>query len=182
MSLLLKDQKKVEEFFEWARAKRSFLKTAVIKRLYHGPRISPDNYREILSFLIPEDREKWFKVRYIVKALFWSLIIEELIARKLDPHCGVINRRNSFGLVMDFTYIVGPEIDFQTLQFFKSDSIDKFINSINNSCLLTARGIQNIVNRFENKQYIVRKIIKDIADKLYELMERGDEKKLSCLL
>jgi len=182
LELVLKDQQKAMDFTNWARQKRAFMKTEVIRRIYPNADISCSNYREIISFLMPEDREKWLTVKNTLKALFWSLITEHLISLGLDPHCGIINRKCAFGLVRDYAYIMSPEMDYQALQFFRSDSIDTLIRSDRKPCLLTAKGIHNIINRFENRQYIVRRLVGEIKDKLYELMGTDYEGKLSRLL
>lgn len=171
LELIAKDETKKEEFKQWAREMRVFLERYIISKLSHSrPNIYGDDYRKVIYFFMPEDKEKWVIVKKILKALFWSLILEEIVNNNLDPHCGIINHRCTFGLVKDYAYILKPEIDLQALQFFKSDSIDILIEGANKSCLLTARGIYNIVNNFENKQYTAKKLIANISNKLSELM------------
>jgi len=169
IEIVSRNQQKTMEFTIWARQKRAFLRTQVLMKIYPKTKISNANYREIITFLMPEDREKWLAVKNTLKAIFWSFITGGLIAKGLDPHSGIINKKCAFGLVRDYAYIMAAEIDYQALQFFKSDSLDILIHPEHRPCLLTSKGIQNIINRFENKQYIAKKIFEDISNKLYEL-------------
>lgn len=174
LAQITKDRWKSTEFFNWMREKRAFLETEVLRCLSRYNRINNTDYRDVISFFMPLEKEKWRTVYRILKMLFWSLIIEELVNRNLHPHYGIINRRGAFGLVRDCLYVMSPEIVLQALQFFRSDSIEKLIEPSSGAFLLTSRGIHNIVARFENKQYVAKKITKDITDKLFELAQ-GNE-------
>lgn len=181
---IAKNPQKMDDFKNWARDKRAYLQTTIIKRVHRWHSVYFDNiwnwdyknvskiYREIISFLMPEDKEKWWTVKRIIKILFWNGIIEKLIDIRLDIHCGIVYYKTAYGLIKDYLYILAPEIDYQALQFFKSESVNKLIEEEQSACLLTATGIQNIVNRFENEKFIFNKIIKDITDKLFELIEK----------
>lgn len=181
---IIKDTQKVDDFRNWSRAKRAYLQTTIIKRVHHWHSIYFEStwnwnykniskvYREIISFLMPDDKEKWWTVKNIIKILFWNGIIEKLKDTRFDIHSGIVHCRTAFGLVKDYLYILAPEMDYQALQFFKSESVYKLIEEQQNACLLTATGIQNIINRFENEKFIFKKITKDITDKLIELIEK----------
>lgn len=168
---IIKDRGKSLEFFKWAKEKRSHIETTVLKCLLGHRGVNHKDYSEIISFFLPYDRDKWKNVRKILKMLFWCLIIEELMNRDLHPHYGIIHRGIAFGLARDCLYVMSAEIDLQALQFFKSDSIEKLIEPSFGAFCLTSRGIHNIVARFENKQYIAKKIMDDITVKLFELAQ-----------
>ncbi|MFN3480856.1 MAG: hypothetical protein ACK415_10775, partial [Thermodesulfovibrionales bacterium] len=163
------DRRKSIEFFHWLKEKRAFLEAEVLRRLSGYTRVNSTDYSDVISFFMPAEKDKWKTVYRMLKMLFWSFIIEELINRNLHPHYGIIHRRGAFGLVRDCLYAISPETVLQALQFFRSDSIEKLIEPSHRAFLLTSRGIHNIVARFENKQYIAKKIMKDITDKLFEL-------------
>ena len=178
------DEKGIKDFICWARHMRAHIQRMVAKNLYHYDcNISGNDYRKMVSMLMPEDKDQWFDVKKILRVLFLAAIIEELIDSKLDIHCGIIHNKSSFGLVRDYFYILHPETDLQALQFFKSDSIDILIErGVNVQSTLNAKGIQAIVHRFENKQHITKKIIKTITGKLLELLGGDNESKLPCVL
>lgn len=168
---LVKDQRKMTEFFNWAKDEKAFLEANVLKSLARCKAgINSTDYQEVILFFMPYDLIKWKTVRNIIRILFWSLIVEELLNKNLNPHQGLIHNRRPFGLVRDYAYIMTPEIDMQALQFFKSDSLDALIKPAEGAFLLTSRGIHNIINRFENKQYIPRHISQVITDKIFELV------------
>lgn len=167
---LLKDRERTLRFLDWALEERAFLQRRVIEKICNYKDINSGDYCEVISFFMPYDKAKWRIVKRLVRILFWSLIIEELINKELNPHNGVIHRKSAFGLVKDYAYIMASETDLQALQFFRSDSIDHLIEPSCGAFLLTARGIQNIINRFENRQYISKDIIQNITDKLFELI------------
>lgn len=181
---IVRDEKKARDFIDWARRMRAFLQRIIAKKLYHyNCNISGDDYKKLIYMLMPENKNHWRIVKNILRMLFWSSIIEELINNQFNIHCGIMHNKTSFGLVRDYYYILHPETDLQALQFFRSDSVDLLINrKKNNQPLLNSRGIHNIVHRFENKQYFFTKMIKTISNKLTELLGKPDESKLSRLL
>lgn len=183
LELVARDPSKSEDFVNWARQMRAYLEIRVIKSLYpnyYG--IDNSNYRKIISFYMPENKEQWSKVKILLKPLFFSYVLNKIINAHLDPHCGIMHKRCAFGLLKDFLYILHPESDLQALQFFKSDSIGALIEDRYNSNLLTARGVHNIVHRFENRQYIVHEISTKILDKIFELMDKKNGNELSRML
>lgn len=170
LNKISKDKRKVIEFFEWLKSKKTFLEFQVLKGLCRSHITANANYKEIISFFMPDDRESWDTVKGIVRILSWSLIIEELLGKGLNPHHGIIHNRGAFGLVRDYAYIIRPEIDLQCLKFFRSDTLESLIESSRRYPHLEARCIGNIINRFENRQYIIKRLIHDINDKLFELL------------
>lgn len=168
---LRKDRERTLRFLDWAAEEKAFLERRVLEKICkYYKAINSRDYYEVISFFMPRDKAKWNTVKRLLVILFWSLIIEELINKELNPHNGILHRKSAFGLVRDYAYIMASEMDLQALQFFRSDSIDHLIESSGGAFLLTARGIQNIINRFENRQYISKDIIQNITDKLFELL------------
>lgn len=184
LQIITKDEKKRKEFIDWARQMRIFLQNTVIRNLYHhNCNVTGIDYRKIIYMLMPENRVHWFIAKSLLRILLWLLILEELHNNRFDPHCGIIHNKSSFGLVQDYFYILQSETDLQALQFFKTDSIDLLIEEkTDRTYQLTARGFHNIIHRFENKQYMVKKNMKSITDKILELMGGDNESKLSRVL
>lgn len=167
--LITRNKEKVQEFMDWAKKKRKFIEYRVAKRLCKYRLVGNMDYQEVISFFTP-DKDRWVTVKSTVLMLAWSLITEELLRRELNPHHGILHLKTSFGLVRDYAYIIRPEIDLQCLQFFRTDSLDSLIKSSSKYPLLTSNGIHNIINRFENRQYMMKEITQDITNKIFELM------------
>ncbi len=174
--LLLRNRNKALCFKRWAEDKKKAIQADVVKRLYkHGSlHISESDYAEIISYLKPEDENQWMVVKGFINNLFRELIIGELLRAMLDPHLGIINNRQNFGLVRDICYIMEAESDIQCLQFFKCSRIDPFIEKQAEKYRLSSTGIKSIIHRFENRLYALSSIVKNIIDELYDLM-RGIE-------
>lgn len=67
--------------------------------------------------------------------------------------------------------LTGAEIDMQTLQFFRSEERSKgFLIKRANRWEVTERGIQDIIQRFENRHPAISSIIEGIIDELFELI------------
>jgi hypothetical protein len=179
---IFKDAQKVEEFRVWARAKRVYLQTDILRKVYYWDPVYFESvwswdynfvskhYRDIIEFLMPTDKEKWITVRKIVKVLFWNAVMDYLLDIGFDIHCGIIHTQSAFGLIRDCLYILATEIDYQALKFFKTESVDEIMDKEVKEFLLKANAVLNIVNRFENLRFVLNKVLKDIKDKLDELI------------
>ncbi|MBF0608515.1 MAG: CRISPR-associated endonuclease Cas1 [Candidatus Magnetobacterium sp. LHC-1] len=109
-------------------------------------------------------------VRRIVSNLSRGLIVEMLVKARLDPHMGVVHRRQNFGFALDISYILSPETDLQCvifLQSCKGNNID--INSIHGGCGLRD-VMRDIAGRYEGRRKRLGEKIELIIDDLFSLM------------
>lgn len=169
---LLRNRDKSSSFKKWAEAKKMAIQADVVKRLYRPAtfHINDSDYAEIISFLKPRDENQWIVVKGFINNLFKELATAELLRARLDPHLGIIHNRQSFGLVHDICHIMEAENDIQCLQFFKCSRIDPFIEKQAEKYRISSAGIKSIIHRFENRLFAVHAIVKNIVDKLHDLI------------
>lgn len=169
---LLRNRNKSACFKRWAGDKKMAIQADVVNRLYkHGSlHINDSDYAEIICFLKPQDENQWIVVKGFINNLFKELATAELLRARLDPHLGIIHNRQSFGLVHDICHIMEAENDIQCLQFFKCSRIDPFIEKQAEKYRISSAGIKSIIHRFENRIHALSAIIKNIMDKLHDLM------------
>jgi hypothetical protein len=165
-----------ERYVKWAEAKRMVIEVGILKRLFHHMAykfrfgVGEGNYQELLAELKPSDDDKWLMVAGTVNNLLRGLIIEHVLRADLDPHLGVIHRRQNFGLALDICYIMGGESDMQTLQFFRCAKTGYYLESKDNRWTVTREGMKNIIQRFENRRDALNNMAEIIIDELFELM------------
>ncbi|MFN3533313.1 MAG: hypothetical protein ACK41Q_12510, partial [Candidatus Brocadia sp.] len=84
----------------------------------------------------------------------------------LDPHMGVMHRRRDFGLALDICFILGPEIDIQSVQFLcgKRDMDHRKNKEI------LSDDMKAIAARFENRKDTLVSMTEHIIDGMFELI------------
>lgn len=174
--VLLQSDEHINRYTEWTQARRLISQTGMMKQFCR--RCSSDlrfgigegDYEDLLSTLKPKAEARWSLVTGIITQLVRGLITERLIKSGLDLHLGVLHRRHNFGLVLDLCHVMSAEIDMQSLQFFKSYSAETLVEKKGDGLRVTERGMQSIVNRFENRRRTVCNTIERIIDELFELI------------
>ncbi|MBF0345226.1 MAG: CRISPR-associated endonuclease Cas1 [Nitrospirae bacterium] len=132
--------------------------------------LKESEYRQRIAEYFTAYERQVKTVRKIVSNLFRGLIVERLIMAKLDPHMGVVHRRQNFGFALDLSYLVSPEVDLQCIMFLESckgNGID--INSIHGGCGLKD-AMRDIVDRYEGRRKRLGEKIELVIDDLFSLM------------
>jgi CRISPR associated protein Cas1 len=166
----------IERYITWADTKRMVIQVETLNRIFKRADgklrfgLGDGNYQMILSRLRPVDEEQWCVVTGIVNNIFRGMIIERLLRADLDPHLGVLHRRHNFGLALDICHIMGAESDIQAVQFFRCPGQKPCIGKKGNSWAVTAEGMRNIIQRFENRREALANIVELIIDELFALM------------
>ena len=164
----------VERVISWVRSKRRRVQMNVIKRLssdaYLRFRLSgfrESDYDAFIRARVRVDRNRWTAVIDVIAGLFRELIIARLLKAGLDPHIGVLQRRENFGLALDICHVLFPEVEIQGLQFFSGKGWDK---KIDGKTRLNDRGIHDLAKRFENRRDAITGMTEKLIDDIFELM------------
>jgi CRISPR/Cas system-associated endonuclease Cas1 len=175
--ILLASEDNIRRYKKWVNSRRTLIQLNFVKRFLPGlfkilrhKGFGEGNYQEILKGIRRVSEDKWHVINNVVVEIFRNMIIERLIKADIDPHLGVIHRRHNFGLALDICYIMGGEIDIQSVQFFRSDKKRDMMVRKDNHWIITDKGIKNIVHRFENRYNENKRLLEEIIDELFELI------------
>lgn len=175
--ILLESETNIEHYRKWTEAKRSLIQMRMLRRFFPdsyaakvAPGLGSGNYDKLFASMKKGAEEQWYIVSSFVLNIFRTLIIERIVACRLDPHFGVIHRRHNFGLALDICYMIGGEGDMQTIRFFSSSGIGDLMVKQNRQWVLTSAGIKNIIHRFENRREVIKDTVENILDELFVLM------------
>lgn len=175
--VFLETEENIQRFKRWALAKRRQVQIDTIKRLSRSIAAAficrgfrERDYQEFINGYISVRQEQWKVISDIIGNLFREMIIGNLMKADLDPHMGVLHRRHNFGLALDICYIMGPEIDLQSIQFFRCSKECNFMIKGNQGWSVSKDGMKDIVHRFENRRKALKEMIEMILDELFGLM------------
>lgn len=175
---ILEREKSIEYYRQWLESERRTMQLKVIKKLSkqvasvfikHG--FKEQDYQVFINRSIGMgNKKKKIIIKDIISNLMKEMILKSIISSNLDPHIGVINRRENFGLVLDIYYALEPESDLQAIQFLRSSEKKDYIYMSSTGLTVSKEGMRNILNRFENKKKIFNDFIEHILDGLFETM------------
>jgi len=174
--IFLETKKNRERFINWAKVKRMTLQIKLIKKIFpkkagrFAMGIGEEDYQFLISSFKQRSYAKWDIIKGFIVNLFRSLIIEHLIRSNLNLDLGIIHRYHNFGLVLDFCYILEPQIDEQCIQFFKVLNNLSFFERKEREWRVNKDGIKGIIQRFENKKEENANIIANTLDEFFQLM------------
>jgi len=177
------DQRKILEkeiyisyYRQWLESERRKIQLKVVKKLSrqvasgfvkHG--FKEQDYQDfIIRNIEGGDKKKKVVVEKVIGNLIREIILKSILSAGLDPHIGIINRRQDFGMVMDIFYSIEPEVDLQTIQFFQSIKDRDYIYMSSTGMTIAKDGMKDIVHRFENKKRLTVDFIEHIIDGLFE--------------
>ncbi len=172
---ILEREKHIDYYKQWLESERRRIQLKVIKKLSkkvanvfikHG--FKEQDYKDFIMRNLQVGEKKKRIVENIIGNLMREMILKSIVSTGLDPHLGIINRRNNYGLVFDLFYAIEPEADLQTIQFFQSTKDKDFIYMSSTGLKIEKKGIKNIVHRFENKKSMVKEFIENILDGYFE--------------
>lgn len=164
----------IRRFMTFLRAYRQRIQIDVLKRLLKRQMpdrfltvgLKEEEYRQVIEHAARSHRRKFQQIRSAISAIFLETVISKLIASDLDPHLGVMHRRKDLGLALDICYILGPETDIQTVQFFSGK---KEIDHRENNAL-SSEEMKAIAVRFENRKEALIAVTDYIIDGIFELI------------
>lgn len=174
--IFLETTKNRERFINWAKLKRMNLQLCLLKKIFPQKidkfnwEIGEGNYQRLISFFQPKEKARWQVIKSFIENLFRSLIIERLSHSGLNLNFGIIHRHDNFGLVLDFSYILEPLIDEQTIQVFKNTKNNEYLEKKEGTWALTKEGLKEVIHRFENKKEQVEEIMEKVIDEFFHLM------------
>ncbi len=177
------DQRKILEkeiyinyYRQWLESERRKIQLKVVKKLSrqvasgfvkHG--FKEQDYQDfVIRNIAGGDKKKKEVVEKIIGNLMRELILKSVLSAGLDPHIGIIHRRQDFGMVMDIFYSIEPEVDLQTIQFFQSNKDKDYVYMSSTGMTVARDGMKDIVHRFENKKKMVVDFIEHIIDGFFE--------------
>lgn len=164
----------MKRFMTFLRAYRQRTQIDVLKRLlkkqeldhYITIGLREEEYQQTIDKATSPYHEAFHYLRDAVSALFAEMVISRLIASGLDPHLGVMHRRQDFGLALDICHILGPEIDIQSVQFFHG----KQEAGHRKNKEMSSEDRKAIAVRFENRKDAVAGMMEHIIDAIFELI------------
>jgi len=175
--LILSSEKSMKRYMTWFYAAKrriqieSAMRLVKNKNLIQEKGLRERDYRNIIKGLVNTKSEGWRITRRTVATILREMIIKSLIDAGLDPHIGIVHSRQNFGLALDISDIMGPEVDMQTLQFIKSSRSKEFWDKKEDGISLKKEGMKDIIHRFENRRKYNHYKIETIVDGLFDVMK-----------
>ena len=106
----------------------------------------------------------------MVSGLVHELVLQKIVDSGLDPHCGILHRRESFGLCKDFLHVLDAEIDRQTVQFFHVKRPAENARK-NKRAVRPSAGVErHIIHRFENHRPRISTMVDALLDGYFRLL------------
>jgi CRISPR/Cas system-associated endonuclease Cas1 len=174
---LLAHEERIERYKNWLISERRKVQLKVIWKLSRRMGLSvrrrglrEEDYRTFIKKCIsgPEKRSKI--VKSVISGFFKEMILKSVISAGLDPHIGIYNRRDNFGMVLDIFIAIEPEVDLQAVQFLRTARVEDYVVFSSTGWELTSAGMRDVVQRFENKKKLTQRLIDSILDGLFETM------------
>ncbi|GEM_PF-5198277 len=173
---ILANSVKKEDFIKWLKSQRKQARQSIARELSrfinrHNENIQEDNYEKILSLVIPSSSHRWENVRTLIQSLFFLYCIDVCIRFfSVNPHEGIFNSFRNFGCVRDMLYLIDPEIDYQSVLFFKECSI-KYLDKRNlQEEPIDTVTILNVITRFEERLYHTSSVMRNMKEKIDKLL------------
>jgi len=107
-------------------------------------------------------------VREVIEQLFRETIMSVLMVNGLDPHVGVLHRNRNYGLLEDIRDFFLPEVEYQSICFFRDLEGHDWFELDDDGYHLTRNGLYEIVQRYEER----RESIIFVSEKLTEQLLR----------
>lgn len=172
--ILFESDYTVRRFMTFLRAHCQRVQIDVLKRLmkrqiperYITEGLKEEEYQQVIDNATISYRERFPQIRNTVSAIFLEMVISKLVASDLDPHMGVMHRRQDFGLALDICHILGPEMDIQSIQFFHG----KKASDHRRQKVVSSEDMRAVVVRFENRRGCLESMTDHIIDGIFELI------------
>jgi hypothetical protein len=175
--VILEREERTERYIRWLSSVRRRLQLRIIGKfssdiasVFKSNGFRDMDYQDFISVYVPVESERCRAVRNTIYQLYCEAILGNIIKADLDPHTGAIHRRHNYSLVFDFCYAIDPDIDFQTILFFRNEGGRNLVTRYDDGWVVTDGGIRDIIHRFEKRKRIVNGHIDVILDGLFELI------------
>jgi|TARA_B100001964_G_scaffold245774_1_gene335889 hypothetical protein len=109
-----------------------------------------------------------FSIKGTLRGMMHGLISKKLLDASLNPHNGIISKRENYGLVLDFDRVMEIETDWIALQFIK---YKEFENLFKSKSILTKTGHHRLVNLFEKRRNKNKILVDSLLDSLFRLVK-----------
>ncbi|MCX8023435.1 MAG: CRISPR-associated endonuclease Cas1 [Syntrophorhabdaceae bacterium] len=172
---ILRHEERIEKFRQWLVSERRKMQLKVVYKLsknvakvFSTKGFREQDYIDFIKRYVSVPEKQWRPVHSIIAGMLREMVLKSIMTSELDPHCGIIHRRDNFGMVLDLFYATEPECDLQTIQLFKSQKKDELLIQSSTGWVLTREGMRNVVERFENKKKLIHRLLENIMDSLFE--------------
>ena len=107
-------------------------------------------------------------IKGTLRGMMHGLISKKLLEARLNPHNGILSRRENYGLVLDFNRVMEIEADRIALQFIKSKGLENLFKS---KSILTKAGRHLLLNLFEKRRKKNEILVDRLLDALFRLVK-----------
>ncbi len=177
--VILATEENIKEDMAWMDDRRKEVQLDVLERIskniaahYKDNGFCDQDYRSFVMRTSWIHEKKWHAAVGIVNSLSLGLVLRCLTDARLDPHLGVLYRRQNYGLGLDVRSIIDPEFDLLTLQFLKDNPDGRSFVSSTEGWLVTRGGMRDIAKRYENRKRAIRTLTEQVIDSLFSLIRR----------
>jgi len=135
------------------------------------------DYCSIVKTFCPQAESQVRVVADLLTGLLHESALERINGLALDPHAGILHRRDNFGLCRDFVYMLGAELDWQIIRFFQSKrTYGDFFQRRGISTVLTGRGNYLAIQSFESRRGYIENTMGILFERYFRFV-RGIEPK-----
>ncbi|WP_353685944.1 hypothetical protein [Thermodesulfovibrio sp. 3462-1] len=158
----------LRRYKKWLQTRRTMMQIQVLREIFQRfnipDEIGEGNYQFVINKFI-QAHPHWNIIHDIIENFIRAILLGRMLHAGLDPHFGIINRRVNFGFLLDFSLIFEPEVDFQTIKFFHSNSVKIEDNELSNE------NIKSIIDRFESRRQNISQLVETVIDEFFEIMK-----------
>lgn len=183
----------------WIRARERDLQLGFLRRFarererrFCRDGFKPDDYHGVVRKLLADRGEAGEKVDDFLGSLLFETILKVVADNRFDCHCGILARREDFGLVHDIVAILQPVIDDLKIRFFRELRWMRKRRALGRDTVFLYRkggwkfsreGRRGLVELFEKRRRkAVSLTLFLLEDYARMLRENAHEDKISCLL
>ncbi len=150
------------------------------------------DYRRVVEAFFADRSEAAARVGEIFHSLLFEAVLKSVTEQRFDCHCGILSRREDFGLVRDLLCILRPFVDDLTLRFLVSLRWMRGRRALGREVPFLYRkggwkvsrtGRREMAERFEGRRERLGSVIGFLLEEYARMLrEHFHEDKISCLL
>jgi len=183
----------------WLRARKRDFQLGFLRRFqpdlaarFRRSGFQVQDYRRVVEGLLAGRRGAADRVRKLFSSLLFETVLKSATDLRFDCHCGVLSRRDDFGLVRDLVCLLRPFVDDLTVRFLESLRWMRGRRALGRKTPFIYRkggwkmsrvGRCEIAERFEQRRKRLVPIIGFLLEDYARMLrEHFHEDKISCLL
>jgi len=184
----------------WLRAKKRERRLSLLRKFAPASAkkierkgLTESEYEKALRAILPYEPKARDTLRELITGLFFETVLKIVYDTGLDPHCGIVSRREDFGLVKDLCGVIEPEISRQVKQFFMSHlkqavfrdgkKIKALLYKKGGTWKISREGRREVISRFENNRERLITLIEALVEDMVRMIRESlYEDKISCVL